>query len=221
MTSTAILIPVRYDSTRFPGKPLADLNGIPMIRRVYDTCIESGLDTYILTDDERIGTLFDPDCVIYSDQDFANGTERCAYASGILPYDTFLNVQGDMPDVTTEMIERVKNIIPQSGVSTAWTEMKKNLQSDPNSVKLVHNNVYAHWFGRGITYGSHHLGIYGYSRAALARYPLYNVSQHEDIEKLEQLRWINNNWKIAVTRVDFDGIEINTPEDMENWNESR
>ena len=221
MTSTAILIPARYQSSRFPGKPLCDLGGKTMIERVYDTCLKTGLDTFVLTDDERIAEIIGAGTIV-DNSDYNNGTERCAGAIGLIhKYDQFINVQGDMPDITIEMIKRVKSIIPQSGVSTAWTEMKKSLQSDPNTVKLVHNNVYAHWFGRGMTYGSQHLGIYGYTRRALSRYPIYKQSQHENLENLEQLRWLDNMWRIAVTKVDFNGIEINTPEDMEKWNDSR
>jgi 3-deoxy-manno-octulosonate cytidylyltransferase (CMP-KDO synthetase) len=197
------------------------LGGKTMIQRVYDACIASNLPTYVLTDDVRIASVFQNTSVIIDDTDYANGTERCAGAINLdymQKYDQFINVQGDMPDVTVEMIRRVKSIIPQSGIATAWTEMKKSLQSDPNTVKLVHNNVYAHWFGRGMTYGSQHLGIYGYTRKALLQYPLYKQSQHEDIEGLEQLRWIDNNKRVAVTRVDFNGIEINAREDMEKWN---
>jgi len=222
MTSTAILIPARYHSTRFPGKPMCDLGGKPMIDHVVDMCVQTGLRTVVLTDDIRIHKHVSDKCMVFMDpSDYQNGTERCAGAikdDWLNEFDQFINVQGDMPDVTIEMIERVKNTVPQTGVATAWTEMKQPLQSDPNTVKLVHNNVFAHWFGRGMTYGSQHLGIYGYTRKALSRYPLYNQSQHEDIEKLEQLRWIDNNWRIAVTRVDFDGIEINTPDDAERWN---
>ena len=191
-----------------------------MIERVYDTCLKTGLDTFVLTDDERIAEIIGAGTIV-DNSDYNNGTERCAGAIGLIhKYDQFINVQGDMPDITIEMIKRVKSIIPQSGVATAWTEIKKSLQSDPNTVKLVHNNVYAHWFGRGMTYGSQHLGIYGYTHRALSRYPIYKQSLHEDIEKLEQLRWLDNYWRIAVTKVDFNGIEINTPEDMEKWNEN-
>ena len=222
MTSSAILIPARYGSTRFPGKSFCDLGGKPMIDHVVDTCLQTGLKTIVLTDDIRIHKHISDKCMVFMDpSDYQNGTERCAGAikdDWLNGYDQFINVQGDMPDVTVEMIERVKTIIPQTGVATAWTEMKKQLQSDPNTVKLVHNNVFAHWFGRGMTYGSQHLGVYGYSRHALTRYSKYKLSQHEDIEKLEQLRWIDNNWKIAITRVDFEGTEINTPEDAEKWN---
>jgi len=218
MTSLAILIPARYDSTRFPGKPLADLGGTPMVERVYNTCVESGLDTYVLTDDERIGTLFNSDNVIYSDQEFHNGTERCAYASGMLPYDAFINVQGDMPDVTVDMINRVGQLAP-TGLITAWTEMPELLQSDPNCVKIVHNNIIAHWCGRGLTTGDRHIGIYGYPKDLLAQYG-HKPDRYETHERLEQLRWLADGHRLRVRRVDFNGIEINTPEDARVWNES-
>ncbi len=108
---TAILIPARYGSTRYPGKPLAMLDSVPMIKRVYDACTASKTPTYVLTDNKTIAQ-----CIkstggnVYIDsKDYANGTERCAGAieSKLFDqYDQFINVQGDMPDVTLQMIER-------------------------------------------------------------------------------------------------------------------
>jgi len=225
MTSTAILIPSRYNSSRFPGKALTDLGGMTMIERVYKTCAKTGLDTYVLTDDMRIFNLFgERSAWIDQRVKYANGTERCAgaisdenFTTYLGDYDQYINVQGDMPDVTIEMIKRVGTIIEMSGVATAWTEMDPDLQADPNSVKVVHNNVYSHWFGRGLTCGSRHLGIYGYSKKALTRYG--NMpSDYEKHEGLEQLRWFSLNYRVAVTRVDFNGMEINTPDDGKKWN---
>lgn len=219
MTSTAILIPARLQSSRFPEKPLCNLGGKTMVRRVYDTCIKSGYDTYVLTDSRRVAHEIPYANVIYDNVDYNNGTERCAAAAKRLDYDQFINVQGDMPDVTVEIIKRIEINIKMSGVVTAWTEMDPIMQKDPNTVKVVHNNVYAHWFGRGMTLGSHHLGIYGYTKRALSYYRK-SPSEYELNEGLEQLRWYYLNFKVGVTRVDFNGIEINTPEDMEKWNES-
>jgi len=200
------------------------LDGIPMIKRVYDACIASKIPTYVLTDDVRIASVFQNTSVIIDDKDYANGTERCAGASTIdymQKYDQFINIQGDMPDVTTDMILRVQEIIGQSGVATAYTDLKtKDLQFDANTVKMVHNNVYAHWFGRGIAWGSQHLGIYGYSKQKLLAYTNTKPDTYEELEELEQLRWLSLQLatKIAVRKVEFDGIEINTPEDAEEWN---
>ena len=231
MTSTAILIPARYGSTRYPGKPLAKLDGVPMIRRVYDACTASKIPTYVLTDDMRIYELFGPDKCFIEQNDYANGTERCAGAikhDFFSKYDQFINVQGDMPDVTVEMIEKcVENLSYNYSVSTVYADMPEEIQNDPNSVKMVQARStvlqaypsQALWFGRGITgYGKWHLGVYGYKRNALLTYPSLKVTKEETVEKLEQLRWLKSGWRIGALGVDFDGIEINTPEDMEEWN---
>lgn len=116
MTSTAILIPARYGSTRYPGKPLAMLDGIPMIRRVYDACIASKLPTYVLTDNKTIAQCIQSagGNIHIDSADYSNGTERCAGAirsHKFDEFDCFINVQGDMPDVTAEMMQvKLKDI---------------------------------------------------------------------------------------------------------------
>ena len=221
MTSTAILIPARYGSTRLPGKPLIALDNIPMIRRVYERCRKTGLDTYVLTDDMRIFNLFGASNCFIEQVDYANGTERCAGAikHGFFDkYDRFINVQGDMPDVTVEMIEKCAQQLPYYPVSTVYTEMPEKEQNNPNSVKLVRGEDKALWFGRGmIGYGDWHLGVYGYRRDALNWYPSMRVTQEETVEQLEQLRWLKNGWQIGCSHVQFDGIEINSPEDVDAW----
>ena len=221
MNKTAILIPARYGSTRLPGKPLALLDGIPMIRRVYDACTASKIPTYVLTDDMRIYELFGPNKCWIDPTDYANGTERCAGAvtnDFFKHYDQFVNVQGDMPDVTVEMIERCVKQLSCYPVSTVFTDMPEELQNNPSSVKLVRSTNNALWFGRGMTgYGDWHLGVYGYTRRALEVYPGMRVTQEEHVEKLEQLRWLKNGWQIGCSSVCFNGVEINTPEDVELW----
>lgn len=221
MKKTAILIPARYGSTRFPGKPLALLNGVPMIRRVYERCRDFGLDTYVLTDDIRIANVI-PEYHVYIDKGwYENGTERCAGAvlsKTFREYDKFINVQGDMPDVTSEMIQKVNTLLNTYEVATVYTRMDPKKQNDPTTVKLVRSQEEALWFGRGIVgYGDWHLGVYGYSYYALSRYMEIAVSQEETIEKLEQLRWLKNGWRIGVGSVSFEGTEINTPHDLEEW----
>jgi len=220
MKKTAILIPSRYNSSRFPGKPLAMLDGVPMIKRVYDACVASNLPTYVLTDDVRVASVFHNASVIIDYKDYENGTERCAGALTIdymQKYDQFINVQGDMPDITPDIIHSVVECLDSGwDIATAYTEMKPELLADPNTVKLIHNRAFAFWFGRGTNYGSHHLGVYGYTKDALKYYPK-KESEHEKIENLEQLRWLDSGTSIGVTRVDFNGIEINTPEDNDRW----
>jgi CMP-2-keto-3-deoxyoctulosonic acid synthetase len=225
MTSTAILIPARYSSTRFPGKPLALLDGVPMIRRVYDACVASTIPTYVLTDDLRIFNLFGSDNCWIDETDYANGTERCAGAitnDFFSKYNKFINVQGDMPDITAEAISKVETLLKYYSVSTVYTTMPKELQDDPNTVKCVHASEHALWFGRGITgYGSWHLGVYGYKRDALQLYPTLSVTQEETIEQLEQLRWLKNGWQIGINPVYYKGTEINTPRDIDIWHKKK
>jgi 3-deoxy-manno-octulosonate cytidylyltransferase (CMP-KDO synthetase) len=214
--TTAILIPARLDSTRFPNKMLAELNGVPLIRHVYDKCVATGLDTYVVTPDRTIVDAV-PRAILVGDAD--NGTERCMLAiDEHLQYDHYINVQGDMPDITTDIIRAVEAELKNSDVSTAYTQMDFNLRSDPNCVKMIHSRGRAHWFLRAsLMYGDHHLGIYGYNRETKAMYSVSRRYIEEDIEKLEQLRWIQNGIKIGVVEVEFDGIEINAPEDLVEW----
>ncbi len=221
MKSTAILIPARYASTRFPGKPLAMLNGVPMIKRVYDACTASKIPTYVLTDHQDIYNVIGPNCIM-DNNNYENGTERVAGAvkkSVLLDeYDQFVNVQGDMPDVTVDMIKSCIWHLQHYQITTLWTDMPKEMQDDPNSVKMIRSGDKALWFGRGITgYGHWHLGIYGYSRNVLEFYNTYEIEQEEQVEKLEQLRWLKAGWDIGCLHADFNGVEINTPEDIDRW----
>tara|TARA_B100000242_G_C42926820_1_gene429816 strand:+ start:261 stop:866 length:606 start_codon:yes stop_codon:yes gene_type:complete len=197
---------------------MAQLNGVPLIEHVYNRCAGTGYDTYVLTDHQEIYNYMGGNrCLMTSDAD--NGTERCMQViDEKLQYDRYINVQGDMPDITTDIIKAVEAELQRSDVATAYTPMDFNLRNDPNCVKMIHNRGRAHWFLRAsLTYGDHHLGIYGYNRESKAMYNISKKFPEEDIEKLEQLRWIQNGIKIGVVEVEFDGIEINTPEDLEKW----
>ena len=225
MKSTAILIPARYGSTRFPGKPLALLDNVPMIKRVFDAASKSGLPTYVLTDDTRIADMFEQHQVIIDLAEYENGTERCAGAVAMRTldeFDQFINVQGDMPDVTIDMIAKAQLQLKYYPVSTVFTDMPEEQQNDPNSVKMVRAGDQALWFGRGMTgYGLWHLGVYGYSKNALQCFPNLQIEQEERVEKLEQLRWLKNGWQIGCLSVYFNGVEINSPEDVDTWQQKR
>lgn len=224
MTSSAILIPARYNSTRFPGKPLTLLDGVPMIKRVYDACVSTGYDTYVITDDRRISNLI-PDRHYWIDKQdtYSNGTERCAGALEHFPqlknYNQFINVQGDMPDVTNDMIEKCIFGLKHYSLATVCTPIKDERLDDPNTVKLVRAGDKVLWMGRGMSgYGDQHLGVYGYKREALQMYDSLINTREERVENLEQLRWLKAGWSMSVFPVEFNGIEINTPEDADKWN---
>jgi 3-deoxy-manno-octulosonate cytidylyltransferase (CMP-KDO synthetase) len=221
VTSSVILIPARYGSTRFPGKPLAMLDGVPMVKRVYDACTASKIPTYVLTDNQDIYNVIGADCLL-DHRKYENGTERCAGAVAkfdvLDQYKNFINVQGDMPDVTLEMIEKCIFSLKHYPVSTVFTHMPEDKQNDPNSVKMVRAGDNALWFGRGMTgYGDWHLGVYGYKRNPLEMYSRLEVTQEEQVEKLEQLRWLKNGWQIGCLGVQYNGVEINSPSDVEEW----
>jgi len=215
--NTAIVIPARLASTRFPNKMLAELNGVPLIQHVYDRCKETELPTYVVTPDEEIVEVIGKENTILVG-DAENGTARCALAAEYINYENFINVQGDMPDITPTIINSVAETLQEYDVVTAYTNMSEGQRSDPHSVKIVHNGKTAKWFGRGITgYGDHHLGIYGYKNYTLSRYADLKIYPEEEIERLEQLRWIQNDVKMGVVEVEFNGIEINTKEDLDKW----
>jgi len=215
--NTAIVIPARLASTRFPNKMLAELNGVPLIQHVFNRCKETELPTYVVTPDKEILDVIGKENTILVG-DAENGTARCALAAEYLNYENFINVQGDMPDITEGIIKSVEQELEDCNVVTAYTKMSEGQRSDPHSVKIVHNGYTAKWFGRGITgYGDHHLGIYGYKNYTLSRYADLKIYPEEEIERLEQLRWIQNDIKIGVVEVELNGIEINPEEDLDTW----
>lgn len=220
MKETAILIPARYNSSRFPGKMLFEFDGIPLVRRVYDVCAATGIDTYVLTDDERIAGVV-PNSIMTSTE-CENGTARCASAVEALNYANFINVQGDMIDINETMIRTVeRNLSPHGypiGFVTLYTHMNEADRSDSNVVKMIHTKNMAHWFCRAsLKYGSRHLGVYGYDRKSLLSYLGLTSTPEEQAESLEQLRWLQTGGYIHAYEVDFDGIEINTREDADLW----
>jgi len=226
---TAILIPARTGSTRFKGKPLVELGGKYMIQRVYDECIKSKLDTYVLTDDWAIAEVMNvpSHIVVEETKQFANGTERCSDAirhHRFDQYDQFINVQGDMPDVSFDMIVSTLHQLKHYSVSTMYTNMEDGYNharnNDLNCVKMIVDSgdrQRALWFGRGLAYGKHHLGIYGYHRKALEDYSSLKVPKEETYEGLEQLRWLKAGYNIGCMYTDWNGIEINTLHDAITW----
>ena len=227
MKSNAILIPARYGSTRFPAKPLAKLGEQTMIERVFWRCARSDIDTFVLTDNEEIYNLIPEGHALLDDTPYNNGTERCAGAIRhpmFVDYNFSINVQGDMPDISYQAIYGVitTHTIGDYEVTTACTTMPEDEQNDPNVVKIVRSKNHALWFGRGITgYGERHLGVYGYTRRALDTYGKKNPCVAEIGEGLEQLRWLYADIPIGVTWVEFDGVEINVPDDIKKWEKNQ
>ena len=233
-----VVIPARYASTRFPGKPLADIAGKSMIQRVYERCQNSSrVDRVIVaTDDERIMTAvaaFGGEAELTSEQ-HQSGTDRCAEVAARHPeYDTVVNVQGDEPFIHPESIElaiQALQISEQYAISTLAHPINAHQQiTNPNVVKMVWGPAGALYFSRhAIPFlrdlpleewaeqGKHHqhLGLYCFRRATLLELSKLPPAPLEQLEKLEQLRWLEAGHRISVAVTPHPSIGVDTPEDL-------
>lgn len=193
-----------------------------MVKRVYDVCISTGLKTLVSSDSHTVLNCIPEEGRWFDNTPYKNGTERVGGLARVKQADNYINVQGDMIDITPEIILSVVAGLDKANVVTAYTDMPEQHINDPSTVKLIRGKTEALWFGRGIEgYGDWHLGVYGYKRGTLASYRQYDQSCEERVEQLEQLRWLKNSWQIHCVKVQYNGIEINTPEDVRKWHESK
>jgi len=229
-----IVIPARYASTRLPGKPLIEINGKPLIQWVFENAMKSQLkdEIYIATDDKRImerAKAFGAD-VIMTSMDCSSGTERTYEAIKEKEADIIVNVQGDEPFIRYDMIDILFSEIKKKRIYMATLCCKINDISefvDPNTVKVVLNKKgYALYFSRSpIPYFRNssdtqkkivykHIGIYGYTKDFLKRYINMKRGFLEEAESLEQLRVLENGYKIKVLITEYDGFGIDTKDDL-------
>jgi 3-deoxy-manno-octulosonate cytidylyltransferase (CMP-KDO synthetase) len=231
------IIPARYSSTRFPGKPLQLIAGKPLIQRVIEQCrlAKSLSEIIVATDDARIADVARRFCrVEMTRTDHPSGSDRIAEVAARCPCDAVVNIQGDEPMIDPVVIDVVAGALAQSEMSTAATAIQNPAEYDnPNVVKVVVNVAgQALYFSRRtIPYLREaasrsaseqlaafpflkHLGIYGYQRETLLRLVKFPVSRLENAEKLEQLRALDNGIGIAVVKVDYDSIGVDLPEDV-------
>jgi len=228
-----VVIPARYASTRFPGKPLAMLMGKPLIQHVYArACEAKKVDSVVVaTDDMRIMEAvrkFGGDCVLTHSR-HRSGSDRLGEVAGALDADVVINVQGDEPLIEPGVIDAVvEGHAGDQGsdiVTVAVPILSDRDYADRHIVKVVTDKRgYALYFSRAaIPYGwsagsgeaLRHIGIYGYSRAALLKFVSLPVGELEQTEDLEQLRALENGMRILVVKVDeFKGMGVDTPEDI-------
>ena len=229
------VIPARYGSTRLPGKPLVPLAGRPMVQHVYDrTKLANTVDRVIVaTDDQRIVDAVEgfKGEARMTRADHRTGTERIAEVAAHEQGDVFLNIQGDEPLIDPESIDAaVKTLLeePAAQISTVVTPIRQPADiMDPNVVKAVLDfDENALYFSRApipwvrdtqhkvhVNYWKH-LGLYVFQRDALIEYPTLPQGELERIEQLEQLRWLENGWKIRVAEVAHDAVSVDVPEDV-------
>ncbi len=232
------IIPARYASTRFPGKPLALIAGKPLIQRVVEQCqrAKSLSEVIVATDDDRIRDAVQKFCrVEMTRTDHPSGSDRIAEVAQRCGGDAVVNIQGDEPLIDPGVVDAVAGALKDHEMSTAATAIKNPKELDnPNVVKVVVNAA-----GRALYFSRRtipylreaasrsvdeqlaafpflkHLGIYGYRRETLLRLVAFPVSPLENAEKLEQLRALDHGIQIAVVTVDYDSIGVDRPEDVE------
>ncbi|KAI4388144.1 hypothetical protein MLD38_000502 [Melastoma candidum] len=230
------IIPARFASSRFQGKPLVNILGKPMIQRTWERAkLATTLDRVVVaTDDEKIADCcrrFGAD-VIMTSESCRNGAERCSEAVQKLEkkYDIVVNIQGDEPLIEPEIIDgivKALQVTPDAVFSTAVTPLKPEDAFDTNRVKCVVDNLgYAIYFSRGLIpfnksgkVNLHfpymlHLGIQSYDCEFLKLYPKLEPTPLQLEEDLEQLKILENGYKIKVIKVDHDAHGVDTPEDV-------
>lgn len=231
------IIPARYASTRFPGKPLHPIAGKPLIQHVVEQCqkARSLSEVIVATDDERIAKVARTFCrVEMTREDHPSGSDRIAEVAARCECDAVVNIQGDEPLIDPAVIQAVAEALHDTEMSTAATPIQNPGEYDnPNVVKVVVNVA-----GRALYFSRRtipylreaasrssteqlaafpflkHLGIYGYRRETLLRLVKFPVSPLEQAEKLEQLRALDNGIAITVVKVTHDSVGVDVPEDV-------
>lgn len=233
------IIPARYASTRFPGKPLALIKGKPMIQRVYEQALKAKLDDVVVaTDDARIADAvmdFGGQYVMTS-PNHRSGTDRCREALDLLEnqYDAVINIQGDEPFIDPRQIGMMRDLISRD--DTVLASLAKRIEDEdelfsPNTVKVVMdkegNALYfsrnpvpfmrnvdrEDWLGKGVFYK--HIGIYAYKAETLRQIAEMQPSTLEMAESLEQLRWLENGLHIRMGITQEENVSIDEPSDID------
>src|SRR5438093_6482840 len=231
------LIPARYASTRFSGKPLHPIAGKALIQHVVERCClaKSLSEVIVATDDARIRDVAQKFCrVEMTRADHPSGSDRIAEVAARCPCDAVINIQGDEPLIDPDGIDAVAAALATTEMSTAATRIQDPAEYDnPNVVKVVVNVA-----GRALYFSRRtipclrdaasrsigeqlaafpflkHLGLYGYRRETLLRLVKFPVSPLEQAERLEQLRALENGIEIAVVRTNYNSVGVDVPEDV-------
>lgn len=236
------IIPARYASTRFPGKPLALLGGKPVIQHVYEKVAAVLEAAYVATDDERIYDVVKSfgGQVVMTRTDHKSGTDRIEEAIEKIggEWDVVVNVQGDEPFVAKNQLDTICHCFddPTTQIATLGKPFESmEAVQNPNSPKIIVDNMgFAMYFSRSVipyvrgkemsSWLTHypflkHLGIYAYRKDVLRQVTQLPQSSLEIAESLEQLRWLQNGFKIKVGTTDVETVGIDTPKDLERAEE--
>jgi 3-deoxy-manno-octulosonate cytidylyltransferase (CMP-KDO synthetase) len=236
MPRTLVVIPARMQSTRLPGKPLADINGLPMIAHVWRRAVEADVGRVVVASDSEAITAVIRNAggeAVLTRPDHPSGSDRVFEAVGLIEqgddFDVILNLQGDLPALDPRTARACLQPVEETGpdIATVAVEIRREAErTDPNVVKLVGTptgaprRLRALYFtrataptGEGPLY--HHVGIYAYRRRALERFVSLPPSALELRERLEQLRALEDGMRIDATIVDTVPLGVDTPADLE------
>lgn len=235
------IIPARYQSTRFPGKPLELLNEKPIIQWVYENACKSLHKVYVATDDERIFKAVEAfgGKAVYTSASHQSGTDRCAEAAAELSksfhIDVVVNIQGDEPFIRPEQIEGLKACFDSPGTEIATlvkpitnaeeiininrpkvviNQRQEAMYFSRSPIPFVRGHAPEEWLSLSNFYS--HIGMYAYRYDILLELTKLPVGLLEKAESLEQLRWLENGYRIKTARTTYENIGIDTPEDLEN-----
>jgi 3-deoxy-manno-octulosonate cytidylyltransferase (CMP-KDO synthetase) len=227
------MIPARYAATRFPGKLMQALNGKPVIRHTYEATVATGLfdEVFVVTDNEIIFTeiTMAGGLAIMSRNEHESGTDRIAEAASEIDADIIVNVQGDTPFVKKQPLEKLVYCFHDSDVQVAslMQELTDDKEIyDPNFVKVaVDKNMNSLFFSRSVipyprdksfpTTYYEHIGVYAFRKNVLMDFTAWPLTPLEAAEKIECLRFLENGIPLKMVVVDYMGVEIDTPEDLD------
>lgn len=232
MTEAAIIIPARYESKRFPGKALVKIGDKPLIEHVYRQArkVRGVGQVLVATDDQRIRRAVEEfgGRAVMTAAGHKCGTERVAEAAGPLPAEIIVNLQGDEPRIDPGSIEKVIAVmaenpsLPMATLKTRVTDEKE--LNNPNVVKVVTDREgFALYFSRSVIphqgrdpapHAYKHIGVYAYRKDFLNRFAGLEQTELEKSEKLEQLRALENGFKIMVVQTEHDSIAVNTQNEL-------
>jgi len=242
MSGFIAIIPARFGSKRFPGKPLAIINGKIMVQRVYEQALKVFNNVYVATDDERILNAVNDfgGNAVMTKKKHTSGTDRCAEAaekiieSNNIDFDIVINIQGDEPFIQVEQLEEIKKCFRSKRTQIATLVKPINNKDDilnPNKPKVVINQkneaIYfsraaipfirgkqqSSWIAKHLYYK--HIGLYAYRYDVLKKITKLPTGLLEKAESLEQLRWIENGYKIKVAFTEHESLSVDTPKDLE------
>jgi 3-deoxy-manno-octulosonate cytidylyltransferase (CMP-KDO synthetase) len=231
------IIPARYASTRFHAKALADINGKPMVQRVYEQCLKAGAlaDVVVATDHPEIETVVNRfGKSVMTSEHHQSGTDRCAEVIEKLgeKFDFVINIQGDEPFIKPQQIDLLASVLTKETELATLVKVITDQETlfNPNTPKVILNNLseaiyfsrntlpflrnfrQEEWLGKHTFYK--HIGIYGYRTDILKKITKLPQGTLELAESLEQLRWLENGYKIKVAVTEFESYGIDTPEDL-------